>query len=246
MLLQCEGIAVGQRLAPFSASVGKGELIHLLGPNGAGKSSLLAALAGLLPTEGDILFIGRPLATWPGYELARRRAWLPQQQRAPGGMPVWHYLNMHRPGGLKESEQTLMTLCETFQLEDKLARPLSHLSGGEWQRVRLTAVFCQIAQPEGQLLLLDEPLTGLDLAQQAAFDRVLATRVAAGLTVIMSGHDINHSLHQAQLVWLLKAGVLLKQGSAAEVLQPEMLSAVYQVPFKRVDAEGRTLLTTLF
>lgn len=246
MLLQCEGVAVRQRLAPFSACVGKGELIHLLGPNGAGKSSLLAALAGLLPIEGRLLFAGRPLTAWPGYALARRRAWLAQQQRPPGSMPVWHFLNMHQPDGLKEGEQVLMALCETFQLTDKLACPVSHLSGGEWQRVRLAAVFSQIAQPEGQLLLLDEPLTGLDLAQQAAFDSVLAARVAAGLTVIMSGHDINHSLHQAHRVWLLNAGALLKQGSAAEVLQPDTLSTVFQVPFKRIAIEGRTLLTTLF
>lgn len=246
MLLQCKGVAVAQRLAPFDALVGKGELIHLLGPNGAGKSSLLAALAGLLAAEGRIIFAGRPLSDWRSYALAQHRAYLAQQQRPPGSMPVWHYLNLHRPDGTKEAERALIALCETFQLADKLARPLSGLSGGEWQRVRLAAVLGQIAQPEGQLLLLDEPLTGLDLAQQAAFDRVIAARVAAGLTVIMSGHDINHSLHQAQRVWLLKAGILLKQGTTAEILQPATLSAVYQVPFKRIEAEGRSLLTTLF
>jgi len=246
MLLECEGVAVAQRLAPFSASVGKGELIHLLGPNGAGKSSLLAALAGLLEAQGQIVFSGRPLSAWRGYALARHRAYLAQQQLAVASMPVWHYLQMHQPMGGESSEQTLLTLCEDFQLADKLARSLSHLSGGEWQRVRLVAVLWQIAQPDGRLLLLDEPLTGLDLAQQAAFDRCLHARVTEGLTVIMSGHDINHSLHHAQQVWLLKEGVLLKRGAAAEVLQPETLTEVYQVPFRKIETEGRSLLTTLF
>ncbi|MDN8540543.1 vitamin B12 ABC transporter ATP-binding protein BtuD [Erwinia sp. BC051422] len=244
MLLQCEDVAVAQRLAPFTASVDKGELIHLLGPNGAGKSSLLAALAGLLPAEGRIVFNGTSLSAWNGYALARHRAYLAQQQRPPGSMPVWHYLKQHQL--VDEGDRILITLCETFQLADKLARSLNRLSGGEWQRVRLVAVLCQTAQPEGQLLLLDEPLTGLDLAQQAAFDRCVAARVAEGLTIIMSGHDINHSLHHARRIWLLQEGVLVRQGATEEVLRPETLSAVYHVPFRKIDVEGQSLLTTLF
>ncbi|WP_158782915.1 vitamin B12 ABC transporter ATP-binding protein BtuD [Pantoea sp. BAV 3049] len=244
MLLQCEGVTVARRLAPFSASAKQGELIHLLGPNGAGKSSLLTCLSGLLPAQGQILFNGRPLAEWSGTELACHRAWLAQQQQPVSNMPVWHYLSLHLTGSTPADEQTVMAICDTLQLKDKLARPLSQLSGGEWQRVRLAAVFGQMAQPEGQLLLLDEPLSGLDLAQQAAFDRYLQSRVAAGLTVIMSGHDINHSLHNAQRVWLLKNGELVQQGSASEVLQPEILSVTYGVSFRRLAVEGHEMLTT--
>jgi len=242
MLLSCKGVAVARRLQPFTAQVGQGELIHLLGPNGAGKSSLLAALSGMIKSEGEICFLGKPLAAWSGYALARHRAYLAQQQMAAGSMPVWHYLKMHQIND--ESEEALLTLCETFQLLDKLSCAPGQLSGGEWQRVRLAAVLCQMAQPEGALLLLDEPLTGLDLAQQAAFDRCLAAWVAKGLTVVMSGHDVNHSLHHAQRVWLMKEGVLLQQGTAREVLQPERLSAVYDVPFTKISANGRELLTT--
>ena len=243
MLLRCEDVAVTQRLASFSAQVERGELIHLLGPNGAGKSSLLACIAGLLPACGKIEFLDRPLNSWPGYALARHRAWLTQQQIPTATLPVWHYLHMHQNGG---DEQRLMALCKIFQLENRLTRSLDRLSGGEWQRVRLVAVFFQLAQPQGQLLLLDEPLTGLDLAQQAAFDRYILAQVEAGLTVIMSGHDLNHSLHHAQRVWLLKNGVLVHQGSADEVLQPAMLSAVYEIPFKRLCIEGQRILTTRF
>lgn len=241
MLLQCEGVAIAQRLAPFNAGVNAGELIHLLGPNGAGKSSLLACLAGMLPGEGTILLSGQPLHAWTGSALARTRAYLSQQQVPAGRMPVWHYLMLHNS---VTDEAGLMTLCQTFQLTDKLARPLSQLSGGEWQRVRLAAVLFQIAQPEGKLLLLDEPLTGLDLAQQAAFDGYLASCVAQGLTVIMSGHDINHSLHHAHLVWLMKHGALVQQGTVDEVLQPEGLSKVFEVPFRRLSIENHEILTT--
>lgn len=241
MLLQCEGVAIAQRLAPFNAEVNAGELIHLLGPNGAGKSSLLACLAGMLPGEGTILLSGQPLQDWRHSALARTRAYLAQQQVPAGRMPVWHYLRLHNA---ETDEAALMALCQTFQLVDKLARPLSQLSGGEWQRVRLAAVLFQIAQPDGKLLLLDEPLTGLDLAQQAAFDGYLASCVAQGLTVIMSGHDINHSLHHAHRVWLMKQGTLVQQGTVDEVLQPEGLSKIFDVPFRRLGVENHQILTT--
>ncbi|WLS80628.1 vitamin B12 ABC transporter ATP-binding protein BtuD [Erwinia pyri] len=242
MLLQCEGVAVRQRLAPFSAEVAAGALIHIVGPNGAGKSTLLTTLAGLLAAEGTISLAGKPLREWQAAALARARAWLPQQQAPVGQMPVWHYLSLHHAG--ETDETTLETLCTVFQLAGKLARPVNQLSGGEWQRVRLAAVFCQIAQPEGRILLLDEPLTGLDLAQQAAFDRYLAACVAQGLTVIMSGHDINHSLHHARTVWLMKEGALVQQGEAKSVLQPETLSKLFGVPFHKLHAENHEILTT--
>lgn len=244
MLLQCEGVALEQRLSPFNAKVNAGELIHLLGPNGAGKSSLLGCLAGLLPAEGVVRFCGRSLVEWSATSLARNRAYLAQQQWPAGRMPVWQYLSLHQVAGVRMDDTALTTLCQTFMLTDKLARPLSQLSGGEWQRVRLAAVLFQMAQPEGKLLLLDEPLTGVDLAQQAAFDRYLASCVANGLTVIMSGHDLNHSLHHAHHVWLMKEGELVRQGTADDVLQPEQLSAVFEVPFRRTGVGSHQMLTT--
>ncbi|WP_333621644.1 ATP-binding cassette domain-containing protein, partial [Pantoea septica] len=94
MVLSLKDAAVPGRLAPFSAEVGAGTLLHLVGPNGAGKSSLLALMAGMLPGEGEIQLLQRPLREWRGAALARVRAWLPQQI-APGFMPVYHYLRLH-------------------------------------------------------------------------------------------------------------------------------------------------------
>nr|WP_024967918.1 vitamin B12 ABC transporter ATP-binding protein BtuD [Pantoea sp. IMH] len=245
MLLVCRDVAVSQRFLPFSAEVHQGELVHLLGPNGAGKSSLLAALSGLLPASGAIIFAGKRLDAWRADSLAQRRAYLHQQQLPPGNMPVWHYLELHR-GSVRASDDELRlpALVQAFQLQDKLDRLLTQLSGGEWQRVRLAAMFCQLGQPAGKLLLLDEPLTGLDLAQQAAFDRYLASLLTEGLTAIVSGHDINHTLHHAQRVWLMKNGKMVRQGSVKDVLQPVILSAVYQVPFRRIAVDGDEMLST--
>ena len=248
MLLEIEQAAVAGRLAPFSAQVGSGQLIHLLGPNGAGKSSLLARLSGLLPGSGNVQFLGKPLAGWSGAQLARHRGWLHQQQLPAGQMAVFHYLQQHLLHADQPYEPALQHILDALQLSDKLARPLNQLSGGEWQRVRLAAVMLQInpvANSHGKLLLLDEPMAGLDVAQQAAVDRLLTPLCLAGISVIMSGHDLNHSLRHAQQVWLMAAGQVVAQGEAGAVLQPERLQQVYQVAFRKLTVEGHQILTTL-
>lgn len=245
MLLELTDVALTGRLFPFSAQVQAGQVIHLIGPNGAGKSSLLMAIAGLLATRGKLQFAGRTLTDWPGMALARQRAYLAQQQSPPGQMPVWHYLLMHTQQQGEAQQVTLLALAHALQLSDKLSRPLTQLSGGEWQRVRLAAVLLQVSHPDGKLLLLDEPLTGLDIALQAAFDRLIPTLTKQGVSVIMSSHDINHSLRYADGIWLMRPGQCALQGKPQDVLTPEHLSALYQVSFRMLDIEGQPMLTTL-
>ncbi len=242
-LLQLNGVTVADRLGPITATVEPGELIHLVGPNGAGKSTLLARMAGLIEGPGSIQLNDRPLDTWLPAALSRRRAWLSQQQLPPFSMPVWHYLQLHQPS--PDAEQAMMRLAANLWLKDKLTRPVSQLSGGEWQRVRLAAVLLQIdpeANPLGQLLLLDEPMNSLDVAQQAALDRVLLAFCEAGIAVVMSGHDLNHSLRHAHKVWLLREGKMVAQGGRDLVLTPQNLAAAYQMPFRLLSIEGHSML----
>ena len=247
MLLSIEQAAIPGRLYPFSAQVDAGELIHLLGPNGAGKSSLLARISGLLAGAGSgrVHLDNRPLEAWSLRALARRRAWLPQQQQQPGQMAVFHYLQQHTH--LCSDEALLLQLLAAFQLRNKLTRPLTQLSGGEWQRVRLVAVLLQVWPRAGQpatLLLLDEPYSGLDVAQQQALDEQLAAFCHAGGTVIASGHDLNHSLRHARCVWLMQQGRVVRQGRPEWVLQPDALTTVYGVTFRKLQSEGESWLIT--
>lgn len=242
-LLQLNGVTVADRLGPITATVEPGELIHLVGPNGAGKSTLLARMAGLIEGQGSIQLNERPLEAWLPAALSHRRAWLSQQQLPPFAMPVWHYLQLHQPS--PDAEQAMMRLAEALWLTDKLTRPVNQLSGGEWQRVRLAAVLLQIdpeANPLGQLLLLDEPMNSLDVAQQAALDRVLLAFCEAGIAVVMSGHDLNHSLRHAHKVWLLREGKMVAQGGRDLVLTPQNLAAAYQMPFRLLRIEGHSML----
>ncbi|MFH8134373.1 vitamin B12 ABC transporter ATP-binding protein BtuD [Pantoea osteomyelitidis] len=250
MLMRLQGVAVPGRLAPFSATLPAGQLLHLVGPNGAGKSTVLTLLAGLLAFRGEIDFLRQPLTRWTAQALAQTRAWLPQQQAPLSQMPVFHYLQLHLQANSDalHKDAALRAVLEELQLMDKLKRPLTQLSGGEWQRVRLAAVALQIdpaINPQGKLLILDEPMTALDVAQQKAADDVIARLCKAGITVIASGHDLNHSLQQADSVWLMHQGAVVAQGNAATLLTPERLSPIYQIAFRQFELDGHSLLTVL-
>ncbi|WLI77155.1 vitamin B12 ABC transporter ATP-binding protein BtuD [Kosakonia sp. H02] len=243
MLLQLQDVGEPGRLGPVTASVTRGELLHLVGPNGAGKSTLLTRIAGLSSGQGEVLFNGQALSQWQAPQLAQHRAYLAQQQMPPFAMPVWHYLSLHQR---KPAQGELLAeVAGKLGLTDKLGRAVNQLSGGEWQRVRLAAVIVQIhphGNPDGQLLLLDEPMNSLDVAQQAALDSVITGLVKSGITVIMSSHDLNHTLRHAHQVWLLSGGKLLMSGPKEDVLTPSHLATAYGLPFRQLDTEGHRML----
>ncbi|MEE7530341.1 vitamin B12 ABC transporter ATP-binding protein BtuD [Klebsiella huaxiensis] len=242
-LMQLQDVEEAGRLAPFTADVRPGEIIHLVGPNGAGKSTLLARMAGLTTGPGQVTLNERPLNDWLAQDLARHRAYLSQHQMPPFAMPVWHYLSLHLQN---ETQNALLkTIAEKLGLSDKLGRQVNHISGGEWQRVRLAAVILQIhrqANPAGQLLLLDEPMNSLDVAQQAALDRILSELCASGIAIVMSSHDLNHTLRHAQSSWLIRQGETIACGSTSEVLSEENLNVAYAMAFQRVEVAGHLML----
>ena len=242
-LMQLRNVKEAGRLAPFSAQVRPGEMVHLVGPNGAGKSTLLMRMAGLTAGPGEVVFNQRKLEQWSAQELARHRAYLSQHQMPPFAMPVWHYLSLHlQQGGQSE---LLGSIAGKLGLSDKLGRQVNHISGGEWQRVRLAAVILQVhplANPAGQLLVLDEPMNSLDVAQQAALDRLLSELCASGIAIVMSSHDLNHTLRHAHSSWLICQGQTIACGSTAEVLSEENLTAAYAMEFQRVEVAGHLML----
>lgn len=242
-LLQLNNVTVAGRLGPITATVQQGELVHLVGPNGAGKSTLLMRAAGLSSGPGAINFAGRDLSDWQPTQLAHHRAYLTQQQMPPFSMPVWHYLQLHQQ--VSPDDTVMLDLVAALGLSDKLTRSVNQLSGGEWQRVRLAAVILQIhpqINPHGRLLLLDEPMNSLDVAQQTALDRILLALCEAGIAVVMSSHDLNHSLRRAHTVWLLRAGKMIAQGDRDEVLSVQHLATAYNMHFRRLQIEGHSML----
>jgi len=243
LLMQLSDVASSGRLEPVTAAVSAGEILHLVGPNGAGKSTLLARMAGMTSGEGEVTLLDRSLAEWSPASLAHRRSYLVQQQVPPFAMPVWNYLTLHLHD--KNHTSLLNDVASALGLEDKLTRLASQLSGGEWQRVRLAAVILQIhpeGNPHGSLLVLDEPMSGLDVAQQAALDTLLSALSRQGIAIVMSSHDLNHTLRHAHRVWLLARGKLIASGTRDAVLTPPNLARAYNMLFKRLDIEGHKML----
>lgn len=243
LLMQLQNVEETARLGPFSAEVHRGEMLHLVGPNGAGKSTLLMRMAGLTQGKGRIRLNNLPLEEWSESALARHRAYLTQQQTPPFAMPVWQYLTLHQANALQST--TLESVAEALGLSGKLGRATNQLSGGEWQRVRLAAVILQIdprTNADGQLLLLDEPMNSLDVAQQAALDGLLSELCRLGVTIVMSSHDLNHSLRHAHRVWLMREGLLIASGAATDVLAPGHLFDAWKMTFQRLEVAGHQML----
>lgn len=243
LLMQLTDVAEKGRLEPMTGAINAGEILHLVGPNGAGKSTLLARMAGLTTGPGQITLLEHPLADWSPGSLAHRRSYLVQQQVPPFAMPVWHYLMLHLHD--KQNTALLTEVAAALGLEDKLPRHASQLSGGEWQRVRLAAVILQIhpaGNPHGRMLILDEPMSGLDVAQQAALDSLLSALSRKGIAVVMSSHDLNHTLRHAHRVWLLSRGRMIASGARDQVLTPPHLARAYNMSFHRLDIEGHKML----
>lgn len=239
-LLQVHDLALhqGGRLlcADLRFTVQAGQRWLVLGENGSGKSTLLAALAGWLACPGRVELAGRALGDWPARERARQLAWLNQHDDCPFPLSVREkaLTGRHPHLGRWDWESAAdVALAEAqlarLDLLDLAGRDLATLSGGERRRAGLAASLTQ----QAALLLLDEPLSQLDLRhQQQALD-VLAEEAAAGRALIMVSHDPNHAIGFASHVLLLYGDGRWQAGPVYEVLNEANLSALYRHPVQR-------------
>jgi len=223
----------------------EGEFLTILGPNGSGKTTLLRILAGeLSPSEGEVRLWGKPLTAYSPEALARRRAVLSQNRQIAFPLTAYEVAFLGRLPHIRGREapedhrKTLEALAQTraLPLSD---RPLPSLSGGEAMRVEAARLLNQ----EPQLLLLDEPTNHLDprYALELLFlFRALTQRAKAVVAVL---HDLNLAGLFADRILLLHQGVVRALGTPEQVLRPEVLEPVYDVPFAAVaQGEGPPLL----
>ena len=199
----------------------RGKITALLGPNGSGKSTLMRAMAGLGPSAGELSLDGENLLALPFARRAEKVVYLPQTlpagvhlrvlesiivaQRAAGGA--------HSP----ENQAQVMSLLRQLGIEHLALSYLDRLSGGQKQLVGLAQSL--IRQPA--LLLLDEPLSALDLNYQFHVMDLVREETQR--------RNINIALRHADHVLMLKEGQLLGDGAPAEVITPQALAAVYGV-----------------
>ncbi|MFD0318586.1 zinc ABC transporter ATP-binding protein AztA [Streptomyces flavalbus] len=214
----CAGYPGRPVLRQVSADIGKMTMTALVGPNGSGKSTLLGVLAGVIkPTSGDLLRSGD-----------RPPAFVPQRGAVGDALPltVRQTVEMGRWGDrgpwrrlTARDHGTVNAALDRLAIGDLAPRQLGELSGGQRQR----ALIAQALAQESDLLLLDEPTTGLDPEARESIGTLLTTLVTEGATVIQATHDLA-TARTADTCLLLQDGHLTGQGDPDQVLTTAALA----------------------
>jgi iron complex transport system ATP-binding protein len=221
-------------LEDVSLSVEEGDFVGILGPNGSGKTTLLRSISRILkPHRGAILLNGADVYSLKSEEVARQMAVVPQDTSISFSFNALDIVlmgrNPHMSRFQMESAKDIaiaknaMNLTNTWHLAE---RPINELSGGEKQRVIIARALAQ----EPKILLLDEPITHLDIINQLEImDLVKDLCVKEGLIVLAVFHDLNMAARYCNSAILLKKGRIFSAGSLDEVLTSENIKSVFQV-----------------
>jgi len=229
-------------LSDVSFAAQSGEFIAVIGANGAGKSTLLAALAGLIaPDAGKITLDGVSVGYLPPRELARRRSYLPQNPRCEWPISVERLVALGLTptlpvfGDLPSSYRTrigdVLSACD---LVPQREQPATTLSGGELARAMLARAL--VSDPA--ILIVDEPMTGLD--PRHALDTVTRLRELArgGKLVLASVHDLTLAVRYATRLLALHEGRVAAHGTPRTVLTKELVRAIFAVEAEISGVDG--------
>jgi iron complex transport system ATP-binding protein len=221
-------------LSGINLEVKPGDFVGILGPNGSGKTTLLKSISRVLkPHVGTILFDKKDLYSQKPLEVAKKMAVVPQDSSVGFNFSVMDIVLMGRNPHLGhfqmetskdvEIARKAMELTNTWSLAD---RHINELSGGERQRVIIARALAQ----EPKILLLDEPMSHLDIINQLEImDLVKGLCVKKGLAVIAVVHDLNMAARYCNSVLMLKAGALFAFGEVEKVLTSENIRSVFGV-----------------
>lgn len=238
-VVEAHGVVVGYgsgiALAASTFAIPAGGVTAVIGPNGSGKSTLLNAIAGLLtPVSGELVVSAEP----------GRISYVLQTTKVNDALPVTvrevvtmgRYATAGPVRRLDGSDRSAVDgAMERMEIEQLATRHLHDLSGGQRQRVFVAQGLVQ----DHDLLLLDEPLTGIDLTTAEAIDRVIHEETVEGCSVIMTTHDLSEA-RIADFVILL-AGRVVACGTPDEVLTEANLVTAYGPALLHVE-KGRVFL----
>ena len=236
--ISVEGATVAYAESPVlkdvDLQVAAGEMVGVIGRNGSGKSTLLKVIGRLLkPSSGAVYLNGERLASLPPQTVAQRMAMMPQAPAYPPELTVRELVGYgrypHIPWlkrfGVRDWKVIQDTL-HSCRLEDLAERPLSTLSGGERQKAWIALALAQ--QP--RIMLLDEPVTFLDLGHQLeVMDLISELNREHGITVIVVLHDLNLAARYCPRLVALKSGVVCADGATHDVIQEDVLREVFGV-----------------
>lgn len=218
-----------------SLNLPAGGITSIIGPNGAGKSTLLSMVSRLMAMDtGTVVIDGLNIATTPSDVLARRLSILRQDNHMTARLTVRDLVSFGRypysKGRLTTDDQhhieQALGYLNLLELADRF---LDELSGGQRQRAFVAMVLCQ----DTDYVLLDEPLNNLDMKHAMGMMKLL--RRAAdelGKTVVLVLHDINFASWYSDYIVAMKLGKVVGQGAVDAMIDPDVLSKIYEMDIK--------------
>jgi len=203
-------------VSDLTLQVGRGEFFAVLGPNAAGKTTLLRVLAGLLkPTAGTARVAGFDIQREP-LEARRRMAYVPDFPFLYEKLTPWEFFRftgqIFRISG-ERLEEAARELIPRFNLEEFARKPIDGLSHGTRQRVAIVASLLH----EPEVIIIDEPMVGLDPQHARIVKDVLKERTRRGCTVFLSTHQLSVAEEMADRVGILHQGRLVAVGALGEL-----------------------------
>lgn len=215
-----------------------GEILAVLGPNGAGKSTFFKILSGEIKCKhGSVGYNGNSISGLKSKELAAVRAVMPQHSQVNFPFTAQEVVELGlistRSKNPDKLIQEVLEVTNTIHLKDQV---FNHLSGGEKQRVQLARVLVQIWEnkPFPRYLLLDEPTSSLDIAQQHAVLKILQALKSRNIGILIILHELNLAAQYADKIALLKNGIIAKIGTVEDVLEEKILEYVFDHPIQLI------------
>lgn len=226
-----------------------GQLTAIVGPNGSGKTTLLRVMTQDVPFRGRVTFNGENIDTFKAWELATRRAVLPQSSRLAFPFTVLEVVRL----GLMASEDSRqhdlpLRALKKVGLEGYEGRFFQELSGGEQQRAQLARVLTQAWEPisdgSPRWLFLDEPVSSLDIGHQLEVMQIAKSYAERGGGVVAVMHDLNLTAMFADQVAFLHRGRCIASGPPEQVLTDPNLERAYgcQLRVNTTPTPGQTFV----
>jgi iron complex transport system ATP-binding protein len=233
-------------LSDISLALSTGHLVALVGPNGAGKTTLLRALAGLVPSQGEIHVRGEALSSLSLNERARRFAYLPQGHLVHWPLPARDIVALGRyphgatdPARLSDKDaEAVLRAMQAADVVQFIDRRVTELSGGERSRVALARVLAV----EAPVILADEPTSSLEPRHQLDVMQTLRAAADKGALVIVVTHDLGLAARFSDTVLVLSEGRLVAQGRPEDALSEQVMGEVFRVSAFRAEYQREIVI----
>lgn len=227
-------------------SIPENQITYIMGNNGCGKTTLLNIITGfLLPSSGTIRVLGHDIRDLSSKELAKRIAYVPQMIRQNIDFCVKDYLAFGRSPYLKfgcgptdKDYAVVEKYALSMGISEYLGLNFNQLSGGQKQLVSITRALIQ----ETPIVILDEPMSALDIGKQAEFLCTLQRlKNDLGKTIVLTSHNPNHALQNECNICLIHERKILRYGKNTEVLNEYNIQQVYGTKVKLEKDKGNVV-----